>query len=160
MDHTVHAADAIRWLLDDEFTRVHAEMGSFIYGLEVEDCAILTCDLAAGGFASIDASWSRPKTFPTWGGVTFHVVGERATVDVDVFRQALTHYDDTSSRTRLIGWGDDLTRRMVGDFVDAIIAGAPVPIDGDAGLRALEVAIAAYRSAVERRPIDIAVVRA
>jgi predicted dehydrogenase len=156
MDHTVHAADAIRWLLDDEFTRVHAQMGSFIYGLDVEDCAILTCDLADGGFASIDASWSRPKTFPTWGGVTFHVVGERATVDVDVFRQALTHYDDSSSRTRSLGWGDDLTARMVGDFVEAIIAGRPVPIDGEAGLRALEVAIAAYRSADERRPIDIA----
>jgi len=156
MDHTVHAADAIRWLLDDEFTHVHAEMGSFIYGLEVEDCAIITCDLAHGGFASIDASWSRPKTFPTWGGVSFHVVGERATVDVDVFRQALTHYDDASSRTRLIGWGDDLTRRMLGDFVDAIITGRPVPIDGDAGLRALEVAIGAYRSAEAKRAVAIA----
>jgi predicted dehydrogenase len=156
MDHTVHAADAIRWLLDDEFTGVHAEMGSFIYGLDVEDCAIITCDLARGGFASIDASWSRPKTFPTWGGVSFHVVGERATVDVDVFRQALTHYDDTSGRTRLVGWGDDLNRRMLGDFVDAIIAGRPVPIDGEAGLRALEVAIAAYRSADAKRAVAIA----
>jgi len=156
MDHTVHAADAIRWLLDDEFTRVHAEMGSFIYGLDVEDCAILTCDLAGGAFASIDASWSRPKTYPTWGGVTFHVVGERATVDVDVFRQALTHYDDSADRTRLIGWGDDLSRQMVADFVDAILAGRPVPIDGEAGVRALEVAIAAYQSAAAKRAVGIA----
>ena len=45
---------------------------------------------------------------------------------------------------------------MVGDFVDAILAARPVPITGEDGLRALEVAIAAYRSAEERRPIAIA----
>ena len=160
MDHTVHAADAIRWLLGDDFVRVHAELGSFIYGLEVEDCGVLTCDLAGGGFASIDCSWSRPQTFPTWGGVTLHVVGEKATVDVDVFRQALTHYDDTTGRAHLVGWGDDLTARMVAGFVDAILAGRPVPISGDDGLRALEVAIAAYRSADTKRPVAIADVRA
>jgi UDP-N-acetylglucosamine 3-dehydrogenase len=155
MDHTVHAADAIRWLLGEEFTRVHAELGSFIYGLAVEDCGVLTCDLAGGAFASIDCSWSRPQTFPTWGGVTLHVVGEKATVDVDVFRQALTHYDDTAGHTRLLGWGDDLTARMVADFVDAILAGRPVPISGEDGLRALEVAIAAYRSSESGRPVAI-----
>jgi UDP-N-acetylglucosamine 3-dehydrogenase len=155
MDHTVHAADAIRWLTGDEFVRVHAELGSFIYGLDVEDCGLLTCDLASGAFASIDCSWSRPQTFPTWGGVTLHVVGDKATVDIDVFRQALTHYDDTSGRTRLVGWGDDLTRRMVADFVDAVLAGRPVPISGEDGLRALEVAIAAYRSAKTGGPAAI-----
>jgi UDP-N-acetylglucosamine 3-dehydrogenase len=160
MDHTVHAADAIRWLLGQEFTRVHAELGSFIYGLDVEDCGVLTCDLAGGAFASIDCSWSRPQTFPTWGGVTLHVVGEKATVDIDVFRQALTHYDDTAGRTRLVGWGDDLTARMVGDFVDAILARRPVPISGDDGLRALEVAIAAYRSSESGRPVAITDLRA
>lgn len=160
MDHTVHAADAIRWLLADEFSRVHAELGSFIYGLEVEDCGVLTCDLAGGAFASIDCSWSRPQTFPTWGGVTLHVVGEKATVDIDVFRQALTHYDDTAGRTRLLGWGDDLTARMVADFVDAILADRPVPISGEDGLRALEVAIAAYRSSESGRPVAITDLRA
>ena len=160
MDHTVHAADAIRWLLADEVTRVQAELGSFTYGLDVEDTGILTLDLASGGFASIDCSWSRPTTFPTWGGVTFHVVGERATVDVDVFRQALMHYDDTAGKTRVVGWGDDLTSRMIADFVDAILAGRPVPIDGTAGLRALEVVVAAYRSADGHRPVEIAELRA
>jgi UDP-N-acetylglucosamine 3-dehydrogenase len=160
MDHTVHAADAIRWLLAEEFTRVHAELGSFIYGLDVEDCGVLTCDLAGGAFASIDCSWSRPQTFPTWGGVTLHVVGEKATVDIDVFRQALTHYDDTAGRTRLLGWGDDLTARMVAGFVDAILAGRPVPISGEDGLRALEVAIAAYRSSESGRPVAITDLRA
>jgi predicted dehydrogenase len=159
MDHTVHAADAIRWLLGQEYTRVHAELGSFIHRLAVEDCGLITCDLEPETFASIDCSWSRPSTFPTWGGVTLHVVGERATIDVDVFRQALTHYDDAAGRTRLIGWGDDLTSRTVGAFVDAVLDGRPVPIDGSDGLRALEVAVAAYRSSDAGAPIAIADLR-
>lgn len=156
MDHTVHVADLLRWLLADEVVRVQAEIGSWVWGLEVEDCGILTLDLAKGAFASIDCSWSRPKTYPTWGGVTLHVVGERGTVDVDVFRQALTHHDDRAGETRLAGWGEDLSARMVGDFADAILAGRPVPITGEDGLRALEVAVAAYRSAERQQPVEIA----
>ncbi|MEA2661774.1 MAG: UDP-N-acetylglucosamine 3-dehydrogenase [Chloroflexota bacterium] len=156
MDHTVHAADALRWLLATEVVRVQAELGSFLYGLPVEDCGLLMLDLEGGAFASIDCSWSRPKTYPTWGGVTMHVVGERGTVDVDVFRQSLTHYDDASGTTRLVGWGDDLNALMVGGFVDAILAGRPVPITGTDGLRSLEVVIAAYRSAELGRPVAIA----
>ena len=45
---------------------------------------------------------------------------------------------------------------MVAGFVDAILEGRPVPITGEDGLRALEVAIAAYRSSAERRPLAIA----
>ena len=156
MDHTVHVVDAIRWLLGDEVVRVQAELGSFLHGLAVEDCGLLTLDLRSGAFASIDCSWSRPATYPTWGGVTLHVVGERGTVDVDVFRQSLTHYDDAAGVTRLVGWGDDLNAVMIGGFVDAILAGRPVPIDGEDGLRALEVARAAYRSAELGRPVAIA----
>ena len=156
MDHTVHVADALRWLLGEEVVRVHAELGSFLYGLPVEDCGLLTLDLASGAFASIDCSWSRPATYPTWGGVTMHVVGERGTVDVDVFRQSLTHYDDAVGATKLVGWGDDLNALMVAGFVDAILARRPVPISGEDGLRALEVVIAAYRSVELRRPVAIA----
>jgi len=156
MDHTVHLADALRWVLADEVVRVHAELGSFLYSLPVEDCGLLTLDLKSGAFASIDCSWSRPATYPTWGGVTMHVVGERATVDVDVFRQSLTHYDDAAGTTTLVGWGDDLNAIMVGGFVDALLAGRPVPISGEDGLRSLEVVVAAYRSAELGRPVAIA----
>jgi predicted dehydrogenase len=156
MDHTVHVADALRWLLGDEVVRVHAELGSFLYGLPVEDCGLITLDLRSGAFASIDCSWSRPSTYPTWGGVTMHVVGERGTVDVDVFRQSLTHYDDRAGAATLVGWGDDLNALMVGGFVDAVLAGRPVPISGEDGLRALEVVMAAYRSAELGRPVAIA----
>ncbi len=156
MDHVVHLADALRWLLDDEVQTVYAELGSLMHDLEVEDCGIATLEFRRGVFASIDCSWSRPQTYPTWGGVTLHVVADRATVDVDVFRQTLTHFDDQRSRVRSVTWGEDLTKMMVGDFVGAVREGRPVPISGEDGLRALEVAIASYRSAELGRTVRIA----
>jgi predicted dehydrogenase len=77
-------------------------------------------------------------------------------VDVDVFRQSFTHYDDTAGAAKLIGWGDDLNALMVGGFVDAILARRPVPVSGEDGLRSLEVVVAAYRSAELGRPVAIA----
>lgn len=156
MDHTVHVADALRWLLDDEVTRVQAEVGSYLWGLDVDDCGIITLDFAGGAFASIDCSWSRPRSYPTWGTVTLHVVGERATTTIDVFSQALVRYDDREMRVRHEPWGEDLTLRMIAGFVDAILEDRPVPISGEDGLRALEVAIAAYRSSELGRPVEIA----
>ena len=153
MDHTVHLADALRWVLDDEPVRVYAETGNGFHRLATEDTGIISVDFSRGAFASIDCSWSRPASYPTWGGVTMHVVGDRATVSVDVFDQALVLHAD--SGTRLVEWGDDLTRAMVSDFVDAVRADRPVPIDGDAGLRALAVALAAYRSAELREPVPL-----
>jgi len=150
------AGRSVTWAeLEDEVARVYAELGSFIHELPVEDCGLLTLDFAGGAFASIDCSWSRPATYPTWGGVTMHVVGERGTVDVDVFRQSLTHHDDVSGVTKLVGWGDDLNALTLGAFVDAIIAGRPVPISGEDGVRSLEVVAAAYRSAELGRPVAI-----
>lgn len=155
MDHTVHVADALRWLLEDEIETVYAEIGTLLHDLPVEDCGVLTLGLRGGAFATLDCSWSRPASYPTWGGVTLHVVGDRATVDLDVFRQTLTHHDDAAGRTELVGWGDDLTALLVGGFVDAILAGRPVPVSGADGLRSLEVALAAYRSAALGRPVAV-----
>ncbi|MDP9265895.1 MAG: Gfo/Idh/MocA family oxidoreductase [Chloroflexota bacterium] len=156
MDHVVHLADALRWLLDDEVRTVYAELGALMHHLEVEDSGIVMLEFTRGVFASIDCSWSRPRTYPTWGGVTLHLVADRATVDVDVFGQTLTHYDDRSGHVRSVTWGEDLTKRMVGDFLDAVREGRPAPISGEDGLRALEVAIASYRSAELARTVSIA----
>jgi myo-inositol 2-dehydrogenase/D-chiro-inositol 1-dehydrogenase len=40
-------------------------------------------------------------------------------------------------------------------FAESIAAGAPPPVPGAEGRRAVAVAVAAYRSAAEGRPIDL-----
>ena len=96
MDHTVHVADLVRWMLKTEFTRVYAEVDTLLHDVGIDDCGMLTADLASGAFMSLDPSWSRPDSFTTWGDVTMQVIGTKGVASLDAFRQAGMVYVATS----------------------------------------------------------------
>jgi len=157
IDHTVHVADLNRVLLGKDVEQVYAELGSNMYHQAWEDTGFLTITYKDGPFCTLDSSWSRPKkSFSTWGDVTLEVVATGGVVQVDMFGQALSHFDEKSEHHRLIGWGSDLDNGLVGDFIKAA-RGESVPklATGRDGLMALEVALAAYRSANVGTPVSL-----
>jgi predicted dehydrogenase len=156
IDHTVHVTDLMRWLLRDEVKDVYAEISNGIGHQEFDDVAFLSMSFRSGVFATLDASWSRPKTFPTWGDVTLEVVTENGTLSMDMFSQNLVLYSDASNSVSWHNWGGNADDGLVGAFAAAVSSGAPVPITGEDGLRAAEVALAAYRSAELHVPITLA----
>ncbi len=156
IDHTVHVADLNRVLLGREATEVYAEISNgFAHG-DFDDTGFLTIGYAGGVFATLDTSWSRPKTYPTWGDVTLQVVGTQGVLDLDMFAQSLNHYDDRSDRVSWPYWGSGTDNGLVADFVRlASGENAPDLATGEDGLRALEVALAAYRSADTGGPVAV-----
>jgi predicted dehydrogenase len=70
IDHTVHVTDLMRWMLKDEVKEVYAEISNNIGHQAFDDVGFLTLTFQKGVFATLDASWSRPKSFPTWGDVS------------------------------------------------------------------------------------------
>lgn len=155
MDHTVHVTDLCRWLLGDEVREVYAEISHEIGHQEFDDVGFLTLTFEKGTFATLDASWSRPKSFPTWGDVTMEVVTTKGTLSMDMFAQNLTLYSDTANSVSWRHWGDSIDDGLVGAFAQAVADGTPVPITGEDGLRAAEVALAAYRSAELHAPVAV-----
>jgi predicted dehydrogenase len=154
MDHTVHVADLLRWTFGQEITRVYAEIDTRIYpGLPTDDVAILMLELESGLFASLDPSWARPKTWPTWGGLTIDVIGERGVLSMNAFNQNLQWFDDRGGRYTLIPWAAGGDPGMIRGFFDAINEGTPPPVTGEDGLHALEVALCAYQSARRHEPV-------
>ncbi len=153
IDHTVHVTDLMRWLTGSEVVEVYAEISNRMFGQDFDDTGFLNLRFANGVFASLDTSWSRPKSFPTWGDVTMAVVCDRGTLTLDMFAQNLVLYSDKSGATSWSHWGDNIDRLMLEAFVSAIADGQPVPITGEDGLRAAEVALAAYRSAETGEPV-------
>jgi UDP-N-acetylglucosamine 3-dehydrogenase len=145
-DHIVHVMDIIRWTLNDEVKRVHAELDTRFYDIDVEDCGIVMLEMESGAIVSIDPSWSRPATFPTWGDVTMEIVGTAGTLNLDVFKQSSVFYNDSAKRVQLAPWLDDLDEGLVSDFIGAIKEARPPSISGTDGLRTLEVVKAAYDS--------------
>ena len=95
MDHTVHVADMLRWIFEREIVSVYAEIDARIHpGLPTDDIGLLLLDLDGGLSASLDASWSRAKTWPTWGGVTMEVIGTNGVLALDAFNQNVQLFDD------------------------------------------------------------------
>lgn len=156
IDHTVHVIDVLRWVLQTEVREVYAEVGhGLLHDTEIDDAGMLSFTLANGMYGTLDTSWSRPENYATWGDVTIEVLGERGLVRVDAFKQALTLTSAPANKTEWVGWGSDADLGLVRDFLETVQTGRDPTITGTDGLKALEVALAAYRSAEEKQPVAI-----
>lgn len=157
MDHTVHLVDALRWYLRSEVTEVYAQTTDLLPGGdgEVETGGLILLTFANGVFATIDCSWSRPASYPTWGGLTLELIGERGAMFVDAFRQNLTIYPDHSPNVSWRHWGSDANQAMITEFISAIREGRAPAVTGLDGYRALEVIVAAYESARTGQPVRL-----
>jgi len=155
MDHTVHVTDLLRFLLAAECSTVYCEADNGLLHGDFDDTGFLQLSFQSGVFATLDASWSRPKTFPTWGDVTMLVVGTKGTVEMDMFAQESILYSDIAGNVSYQGWGSDIDGGMVRAFVHSLQTGEPVPITGIDGLRAVEVVEAAYRSTATGQAVAV-----
>lgn len=153
IDHTVHVADLIYRLLGESPTKVSAQTGSNMYGEEWEDTAHLTLDYPSGVFATLDSSWSRSKNYHTWGDVNITVVGESGVIETSLFNQGITVTRDSS---QLIGTGSNLDNLMVSEFISKIQNSATSVDTASFGIKASQVALAAYQSVESGQPVSLA----
>ena len=157
-DHTVHVADLLRWLLGSEVTEVYADLHDIFYhdqvdGVETGGLVMLT--FANGAFASIDCSWSKPPNYPTWGGLTMELVGEKGMVSVDGFKQISTVYNAERPRPYWTYWGSDANQSMIDEFAAAIREQRDPAVTGHDGFKAVEIVDAVYRSASSGHPVAL-----
>lgn len=149
-------ADIMRWMLQSEVREVYAEIDTLLHDIPVEDCGLLSMKFDNGVIATLDTSWSRPSTFSTWGDVTMRIVGLKGVIHLDAFAQAGSLWESSGSTThKVVGWGDSSNGALVGEFVDSIRTGREPSITGVDGLRAAEVAWAAYESAKIGKPMPM-----
>jgi predicted dehydrogenase len=155
MDHTVHLVDIMRWYLGSEVAEIYARTNRIFHAhdVDVETGGLEMLTFRNGVFATIDCSWSRPPYWPTWGGLTFEMVTDRGAVLVDAFSQNLTLFSHDLQRPTWLYWGSDANQGMLAEFVSAIREGRQPSVTGMDGYRAVEVALAAYRSDESGQPI-------
>lgn len=154
MDHTVHVIDIIRWFTKSEVKEVYCESGQLFSDIPIDDAGILSVELENGVFATLDCSWSRNSSYPTWGDVTLDIIGTNGTLKIDAFDQNIRLYSEKQGVKRLF-IGDDMDQGLVEDFLDSVRSGREPSITGLDGLKALEVALAAYRSSEEKAVVHL-----
>lgn len=156
-DHVVHLADLYRWILGAEVVEVYAVANRILqerFGA-VETGGLVSLRFANGVLATIDCSWSRPRSYPTWGGMTLDVVGTGGAAHVDAFRQRLAVYGTAEAGVSWLSWGVDADRGMLVEFVDVVRGGREPSVTGIDGLRAVEIVQAAYRSIASGEPVAL-----
>ncbi len=150
IDHSVHLTDLVRYLTGQEVAAVAAETGSLLWSAGVEDCALLSLRLTGGAVAGLDPSWSIPAGNPWDYDFFLELVGTEGSVEVDDLAESVQLVSARAGGgLRLVGFGEDPDAAMVAAFAASVRAGEVLPpcADGADGLRALEVALAGYRSA-------------
>ncbi len=155
MDHTVHVVDLMRWVLGSEISEVYAEIGNRMFGQDFDDIGMLTFEFQDGTFATLDISWSRSKSFPTWGDVTMFITGTKGVLSLDLFNQKIDVYSDSSSGCAWDFWGSNIDYGLVSAFVNSIDQDLPIVTTGDDGLAATEAVMAAYRSFELGEPVKL-----
>ncbi len=155
MDHTVHVIDVMRWILKSEVREVYAEVDTHFTSIPTDDCGQLVLEFENGVFASHDPSWSRPASYPTWGDVTLEVVGTSGVTNVNAFAQHFDYFGQGPRPYSHQFWGDDMDYLLIRNFVDVVEGKSAPLITGVDGLRALEVALAAYESGRTHKPVPV-----
>jgi len=82
------------------------------------------------------------------------VVGIQGTASLDMFNQKIVGYSDALMRATYHPWGSNIDTGLVSAFLDACRGSFPERLaTGHDGLKALEVALAAYESARTGRTV-------
>ena len=156
-DHVVHLADLYRWITGSEVVEVYAVANRILQeGFDrVETGGLVSLRFASGVFATIDCSWSKPRSWPTWGGLAIEALGTLGAIEADAFRQRLDVYGRREDGVRWRAFGDDANAGMLREFLDAVRDGRQPAITGTDGLRAVEIVDAAYRSIASGEPVRL-----
>lgn len=158
VDHVVHIADLLDALLDGTpAVTVTAVTNRVLHAARAraETAGLVTITYADGTIATIDCSWSRPDTSPTWGGLALTVVGTEGSVDVDFFRPSVRGLEAASGRSVVLPYGPDFDAAMLETFVSAVRSGEQPQPDAAVGLRTLAVVLAAQESAASGETVRV-----
>lgn len=162
-DHLVHVLDLLDALWPSARVQsVYAMANRLLHpdlAVETAGLAALTLEISApdGGRrrvpAVIDASWSRPEGYPTWGGLTLRLVGTDGIGDLDPFASRVGGHLRSSGSAVWIPYGPDLDALMLRAFLDVVRGIAMASPDGAAGTRGLAAVLAAYESVAAGQPV-------
>ncbi|MBW4080771.1 Gfo/Idh/MocA family protein [Paenibacillus sp. S150] len=158
LDHTVHVMDLMNWFTGAPVEQVYAYAGTRFdpeRKRTIDDSGMVHVTFANGVFGVLDPSWSRNPGFPTWGDVTLQIIGTEGVISIDAFNQKNNVYGRTSGKGSWSFWGDDMNALMLKAFVQALLEGTPVPVNGLDGLKSAEVALGAYRSVEAGQPFRL-----
>jgi UDP-N-acetylglucosamine 3-dehydrogenase len=150
-DTAIHDIDLARYIFRDEARSVHAKTGSIRH--TKEDYAEIMLEFGKGGTAFIDANWLTPRKTRT-----LIVTGSEATVELDYISQEIS-IEDSEQTTRPNLEKQEPLRIELAHFADSTLNGKPFRVNGEDGLRAVEICEAVLQSGKSGQTLPLAIVQ-
>lgn len=144
-DSAIHDIDIMRFLFEDEIASVYARAGSLVH--KFEDYAQIILGFSGNRTAFVEANWLTPRKIRM-----LTVTGTDAIATVDYITQEITISNAEKSVTPNCKREEPLMLEL-GHFTESIIADRNPRVTGLDGLKALEVAEAALRSAKKDKKV-------
>jgi UDP-N-acetylglucosamine 3-dehydrogenase len=146
-DTAIHDIDLARYIFKDEANSVHARIGSVKHTRE--DYAEILLQFRRGGTAFIDANWLTPRKTRT-----LIVTGSEATVELDYISQEIS-IEDSNQLVRPNLEKKEPLRVELTHFTDAVIEDKPFKVDGEDGLKAVEICEVVLQSGTTGQTIPL-----
>lgn len=165
MNQCIHNIDLLRWMMGDEVSEVMAYTDNLRHDyIQAEDLGVALVRFANGAYGIVEGT---TNIYPHNLEETLYLFGENGTVKAG--GKSVNIIEEWDFRD---GRGDPATIKMefgenppnvygyghtplYTDVIDAIVNDRTPYVDGRAGMRALELVLAIYKSAAEHRPVPL-----
>ncbi len=165
MNQCIHNIDLLRWMMGDEVAEVMAYTDNLEHGyIQAEDLGMALVKFKSGAYGLIEGTTNiYPKNLEETlylfgqdgtvkaGGKSVNIIEEWAFADKQDDPEDVKHHF-AENPPNVYGFGHT---PLYADVIDAIRTGRAPYVDGHAGLRALELVLAIYKSAAEHRPVAL-----
>jgi predicted dehydrogenase len=167
-----HGVDTLRWLLDDDVAEVYAVRGEGVLtgaGVDTADFYVLTLRFRGGAIATLEHSWIVSDSAPSLFDLKCQVQGATGTIFIDTSHNRTLEiytpetpsgwpqvpFRDTSLMPVERGRQAGFAAASIRHFIDCVATRQPPLVSGLDGLRAVEVLLAAERSAALGTPVTV-----
>lgn len=151
----VHDIDILNWYVGQAPVAVYAASANPVmrsYGFEIDDVTWTTIRYENGVIGVVESGWLLPEAYPRTGHFALVAMGTRGLANLDEFDEGLSIANEQYAHIPLV---DRLTPQIE-HFARAILDGREPLVTAADGRRAVEVALAAERSAHEHTEIPLA----
>lgn len=160
MNQCIHNIDLLNWMMDDEIDTVYAQTSNYIRNIEAEDYGVIIIRYKSGKIGTIEGS---AIIYPKNLEETLTITGEKGTVviggiavnKVNTWRVEGDNEEDylnidCGDPNSVYGFGH---RALYKDFVEALEENREPLVSGVAGMNAVKIILAAYKSQMTGLPV-------
>jgi len=161
-----HSIDTVRWLLEDEVSRVYAVSRSEVLkgmGIDTPDFYQATLEFRSGATAVVENSWILPKTTPNIIDLKCEVIGSKGALYLDTshnrtlekYTESEAVYPDFLVLPTIYGEQAGFAADSIRHFIDCVLHDREPRVTGQDGLEVTKIIQAIEESARTGLPVEM-----